>query len=203
VISGIVLAAGASTRMGAFKQLLPLGDRVVIQVVVARIARKVERTFAVLGHRAEEVQRALRDYPVECVYNPDYSAGMLSSVKCGIRAAARADAYLICLGDQPGISPGAVDAVLAGAACRKGIVIPCHGGRRGHPILIRRSYREEILALPPDQGLNRVTRRYPEDTLEVSVDDAQILSDMDTPADYAREKRRFLENSRRQAGNGG
>lgn len=192
MIAGIVLAAGMSTRMGAFKQLLPLDERTVIEVVVERIVSRLEQLFVVLGHRADEVEEVLKGYPVECVYNPDYRLGMLSSVQCGIRAAGEAQAYLICLGDQPGIELGAIDAVLGGAVeAGEGIIIPSYRGKRGHPIVIRRSYRREILSLPKESGLNQVTRGYPEDTLEIPVADEQILRDMDTPADYRREIARY------------
>ena len=197
MIAGIVLAAGMSTRMGAFKQLLPLGERTVVEVVVERIASRLEQVFVVLGHRADEVEEVLGEYPVECVYNPDYRSGMLSSVQCGVRAAAQAQAYLICLGDQPGIELGVIDAVLGGVArAGEGIIIPSYRGKRGHPIVIRRSYRREILSLIEDGGLNQVTRGHPEDTLEIPVVDEQILRDMDTPADYRREKARYQRGSR-------
>ena len=194
MIAAIVLAAGSSTRMGAFKQLLPLGGRPAVQLVTSSIRSKVDQLYVVVGHRAGEVEAALSGASVECVFNPHYEAGMLASIQCGIRAAGQADAYLICLADQPGIEPATVDAVLVAAAgTAAGIVIPTYQGRRGHPILLRRGYRQKILALAEDQGLHRVTRGYPEDTLEVAVGDPQILSDMDTPADYWK-VRQTLEN---------
>lgn len=195
MIAGIVLAAGMSTRMGSFKQLLPLQGRRVVQVVVELIVPWVERVFVVVGHRAGEVEAALADYPVECVFNPDYSRGMLTSVQAGIRAVERADGYLICLGDQPGIPAAVVENVLAAAThSAAGIVIPSYGGRRGHPVFVRGAYREEILSLSEDQGLNVVTRGYPEDTLEVPVDEAWILKDMDTPEEY-RQMRQGLRDT--------
>jgi molybdenum cofactor cytidylyltransferase len=192
--AGIVLAAGTSTRMGACKQLLPLGKQTVVEVVVAGLVDRLEQVFVVLGHRAEEVRLALANSRVECVYNPAYASGMLSSVKQGLRAAARAESYLICLGDQPGISGETIDAMLkAGKRSGKGIVVPSYHGRKGHPILIRRTYRSEILSLDETRGLNVVTRGHPEDTLIVPVADGQILCDMDTPADYRREQARYRD----------
>ena len=191
MIAGIVLAAGMSVRMGTLKQLLPLGSKTVIEVVVEGVRSQLEQVFVVLGHRADQIAPVLADYPVEVTLNPDYRSGMLSSVKCGIRAAGPATAYLICLGDQPGLDPEVIGAVIeAAAASGKGIVIPTYEGRRGHPILIDRSYREAILALAEDRGLNTITRGYPEDTLEVPVSGRAVVEDMDTPADYGREQAR-------------
>jgi len=192
MVTGIVLAAGMSTRMGRCKQLLPLGGKKVIQRVVEQIMGQVGEIFVVVGHRGEEVAAELSDYPVTCVENPDYRSGMLSSVQCGIRAVGKGEGFLLCLGDQPGIGVEVVKAVLAEAEKgERGLVIPTNQGKRGHPIWIHRRYREEILQLTGDRGLKGVTRGHPDDTLEIPVDDQQILVDLDTPADYQREKERL------------
>ena len=183
--------------MGTLKQLLPLGDRVAIEVVVERVRSRLDRVYVVVGHRGDEVASVLASYPVECVVNREYTAGMTSSVQCGIKAASGATAYLICLGDQPGVGAQIIDHVLGGAVhAKKGIVLPTFEGRRGHPIFIDGSYAEEILALTPEQGLNQVTRGHPEDTLEVSIGQREILEDMDTPADYQRELARHTSDPR-------
>jgi molybdenum cofactor cytidylyltransferase len=192
MVAGIVLAAGMATRMGRCKQLLPLGGKKIIQRVVEQVIGQVGEVYVVIGHRGEEVAAELSDYPVTCVDNPDYRSGMLSSVQCGVRAAGKAVGFLLCLGDQPGIGSKVVSVVLAEAeGGDKGLVIPTNRGKRGHPIWIHRRYREEILALGRERGLNVVTRGHPDDTLEIPVDDQQILVDLDTPADYQREKERF------------
>lgn len=182
--AGIVLAAGLATRMGAFKQLLPLGDRCLVESVVDQLCSRVEQVVVVVGHRAAEVVEVLAGRPVQCVFNADYQLGMSTSVQCGLRFVGPAAAYLICLGDQPQLT-AALDPLLSAAArSTKGILIPTYQGRRGHPLLIHRRYAEEIMALAPDQGLNMVTRAHGDDTLEVPVGDSGVLEDLDTPADY-------------------
>ena len=176
--------------MGSFKQLLPLGDRTVIELVVEKVRSRLDRVFVVLGHRGDEVAAVLDSYTVECVHNPEYRSGMLSSVKCGLRAASAA-AYLVCLGDQPGLDPRVIDAVLAASGSGKGIIIPTYSDRRGHPILIDQTYAREILALPGNRGLNTVTRGHPGDTLELPVATGEVVEDMDTPGDYWRERARW------------
>ena len=193
-VAGIVLAAGMSTRMGALKQLLPLGGRAAIEWIAEVVGQRLDEVVVVLGHRAEEIAPLLSNYPVRWVVNADYQTGMLSSVQCGLRAVDPAADYLICLGDQPRLSKAVVEQVLqARKQVGAGIILPTAHGKRGHPVLIRNAYRAEILALPPDVGLNAVTRGHPADTCELPTAEAAILTDMDTPADYQRELAQWPE----------
>lgn len=183
-VAGIVLAAGQATRMGAFKQLLPLGERTLVEIVVDQLGSRLERVVVVVGHRAGEVIEVLAGRPAQCVLNPEYPLGMSTSVQCGLRHAGPADAYLICLGDQPQFAAALEPLLNAGTCSAKGILIPTYRGRRGHPLLIRCRYAGEIMALTPDQGLNTVTRSHGDDTLEVPVGDSGVVDDLDTPEDY-------------------
>ena len=193
-VAGIILAAGMSTRMGQFKQLLPLGGRAAIEWIAEVVGRQLDEVVVVLGHRAEEIAPVLAGYPVRCVVNSSYRMGMLSSVQCGLRAVDVAADYLICLGDQPRLSGAVVEQVLqARKQVGAGIIIPTANGKRGHPVLIRNAYRAEILGLPLDVGLNAVTRGHPGDAYELPVAEDAILTDMDTPADYQRELEQWPE----------
>ena len=195
-IYGLVLAAGMARRMGRTKQLLPFGDKTVLQTAVDTLVdAKLAGVAVVLGHDAEAVRESLRDRPVRFCVNEAYREGMFSSVLCGLRGLpADADAALIALGDQPQIALNAVRAVArAYREGDKGIVVPVSGGKRGHPVLIDLPrYRREILSLSGDRGLKPVVRGHPEDTLEVPVDDEGILRDLDTPEDYRAEVARMF-----------
>ena len=192
MVVGIVLAAGMSTRMGRLKQLLPLGGRPAIQWIVEVLVGRLDQVLVVLGHRADEIAPAVADYPVQTAINTEYKLGMLSSVQYGVRRADKDADYLICLGDQPRLDGAVVDQVLQAAKqVERGMVIPAHQGKRGHPIFIRNAYRREILALGLDGGLNTLMRSYPEDIHEVVVGQTGILEDMDTPVDYQRELKKW------------
>lgn len=190
-IYGLVLAAGMARRMGSTKQLLPFGDRTILQTVVDTLhSADLAGVVVVLGHDADAVRESLRDRTVLCCVNDAYREGMFSSVLCGLRHLPEdADAVLIALGDQPQIELKVVQAVVrAYREGDRGIVIPISGGKRGHPVLINLSrYRGEILVLSGDEGLKPVMRGHPQDTLEVPVDDEGILRDLDTPEDYRSE----------------
>jgi molybdenum cofactor cytidylyltransferase len=190
-VSAIVLAAGLSTRMGRMKPLLPFGRHTVIeQVVAALLGTAVTEVVVVTGHGRAAVEGRLADWPVRCVYNPDYAVGeMLSSIQAGMRAVSQAaSAALIVLGDQPNLAPTIVTLLIDAYRSGGGAIIrPTFAGRPGHPVLIDRSLWPEVLALPRSASLRDVLRAHGEEVSAVVVETDCILRDMDTPEDYARE----------------
>jgi molybdenum cofactor cytidylyltransferase len=194
---GVVLAAGESRRMGRPKQLLPFGERTILERVVdTLLTAGVGEVIVVLGHLAERVRAVLGDRPVRTVVNESYRHGMLSSVKCGVRAiGAEHDAVLFALGDQPHLESAVVREVIrAYRAGDAGIVIPCYGEKKGHPIIINlHKYREAILTLPDDVGLNALMQEHADDVRLIDVATEDIIRDIDVPDDYTRELARFTE----------
>ena len=190
-IQGLVLAAGSSQRMGTAKQLLPFGEKTILQTVVdVLLTLGLSDIVVVLGHGAERVRDRLGDRKVTLCVNDDYQTGMFSSVLCGVNQMPEtADALLMVLGDQPHVEArvgkAVIDAYQLGTA---GIVIPTWDGKRGHPALVDlKRYRSEILSLSGDEGLKPVMRGFVADTLEIPVDDSGILRDLDTVEDYRAE----------------
>jgi molybdenum cofactor cytidylyltransferase len=196
-LAGIVLAAGESRRMGQPKQLLPFGERTILERVVdTLLTAGVGEVVVVLGHLADRVRAVLGDRPVRAVVNASYRQGMLSSVKCGVLAvAAGYDAVLIALGDQPHIEGAVVSEVMrAYRAGDTGIVIPRYGDKKGHPIIINlQKYREAIANLPEDAGLNALMLAHADDVRLIDVATEDIIRDIDVPDDYTRELARFTE----------
>ena len=193
-VAGVVLAAGESRRMGQLKALLPFGPRTVIeQVLQPLLSADLSEVAVVLGHRADEIAAVLEPLPVRLLYNPDYLLGMTTSVQVALRSLQPGpDAYLLALVDQPQIGLPVIRKLLSEhVRSRKGMVIPVYRGKRGHPLLLASAHREAVLALGPDQGLNVVTRGYPDDTLEVDIESDDILRDMDYQDDYVAELQRW------------
>lgn len=180
--------------MGSSKQLLPFGDKTVLQRVLdALLETDLDGIVVVLGHGAEEVRESLEGRRVDICTNRDYRKGMFSSILCGLFAFSDlADAALIVLGDQPRIDARVVRrVVVAYREGEKGIVVPTFGGERGHPALVDlRKYLTEITGLSGEAGLKPVMRGHPEDTLELAVEEGWVLQDMDTPEDYRAELER-------------
>ncbi|HQA69086.1 MAG TPA: selenium cofactor biosynthesis protein YqeC [Aggregatilineales bacterium] len=193
-VVGVVLAAGQSIRMGQAKLLLPWGEgsTMIREVCRAVLASGLQEVIVVTGAWREQVEEALAGLPVTLVHNPDYAEGeMLSSVKVGLRAApADAEAALVFLGDQPGLEPGVVGAVLHAYAGGRGrIIAPAYQGRRGHPVLFDRATWEMVMALPTGTAPRALLSARPEDVVELEVDTPSILQDIDTPDDYEQARR--------------
>ena len=127
------------------------------------------------------------------VPNPDPEGDMLSSVRCGLRALPEScEAVLVALGDQPAINHELIGELIRAFHQRGGgIVVPAHGGRRGHPILFASHFCEEVLSRYDSVGLHGLLDAHPEEVFKVPVSTASILEDMDTPEDYERQKSRI------------
>lgn len=188
-VVAVIVAAGMSRRMGAFKLTLPWGETTVIGQVAATLRTvALHEILAVTGHRREEVEAALINEPVRCVFNPHYGSGeMLSSIQAGFaEIGAGVDAVLVCLGDQPQMEAATVQAVLVEGE-RTGwqrVIIPSYHMRAGHPILIPTSLSQQIMNTT--ETLRTVLRANAERVAYLVTDAPSILADLDTPEDYAR-----------------
>jgi len=186
-ICAIILAAGESMRMGTNKMLLPWHGNPMIRVVIENVMQtKVDHILVVLGAFRDEILPFIQELPVRHCYNSFYKQGMLSSVQCGFRNLPdSADAALIFLGDQPMIS-GAVARLLIKEyrKSKTGMLVPLYNGKRGHPVLIDKKYKNAIEMLDPAEGLRALFYRTNEDIQEVEVDEPGVLKDIDTLQDF-------------------
>ncbi|MDE0401654.1 MAG: nucleotidyltransferase family protein [Candidatus Poribacteria bacterium] len=188
-ISGILLAAGLSTRMGAPKQLLPFGESTIVETVVDNmLGAKFDEVIVVVGHSASEVQDRLGTRPINTVFNPDYREGMLTSAQTGIRALEASDAFALMLVDQPFITSTLIDQVVdAYQQTEKGIALPSYNYKRGHPVIFDQKYAIDILALTPESdGVRTLFKKYDDDIHYVTVDTDSVLRDIDYREDYER-----------------
>lgn len=196
-ISGILLAAGLSTRMGQPKQLLPFGQSTIVETVVDNMLdSKFNEVIVVVGHFAEQVQDILGKRPVKIVFNPDYREGMLTSAQAGVcslnftngKNKSNRDAFSLMLVDQPFITSDMIDKVIdAYTQTDKGIVLPSYNYRRGHPVIFHHRYADDILALGAESGgVRSIFKSHGDDIHYVPVDTDDVLRDIDNPEDYER-----------------
>lgn len=186
-ISAILLAAGASKRFGGPKLLLPLGNSTILERSVDNLlGSKVSEVIVVIGYRAHEVGRVIADKPVKIVVNRFYRQGMSTSLRVGLGMVSKhATAIMIALADLPFIPTAAVDTLIeAFRHNNKGIIVPLHDNRRGHPVIFSIKYQGELSQLTGDMGGREIIGRHSDDMLEVAVDSESIYRDIDTMMDY-------------------
>ena len=202
MICAMVLAAGQSRRMGTQKLLLPLAGRPLITGIVDEVLRSpVAEVFVVMGRDAPRITQALAGRRVRLLTNPCTDGDMLSSVRCGLRALPpECAAALVVLGDQPGITAETISMLIqAFQTHSRGIVVPTHGGKRGHPLLLSMRYRDEVLHQYDGTGMRGLFLAHPDDVMEVEVPASGILEDMDTPEDYRRMSLRRADGTAKYA----
>jgi len=186
VISGVVLAAGLSRRMGRAKLLLDWGGQPVIRRVVEQVAvGGVDELVVILGYGAEAIQDALAGLPVRYVRNPNPEAGQARSIACGIDALdPAAEAALIALGDQPTLHPEVIPRILETfRRTRKSIVAPAYRGVQGNPVLFASPVFPELRTLSGDRGARSVVEKDPGRVAVVPFD-LPMPADLDTPEEY-------------------
>jgi molybdenum cofactor cytidylyltransferase len=185
-VVAVILAAGRSTRMGGPNKLLAelSGKPLVRTVTEQALASGASGVIVVTGHQAAEVEKALAGLKVKFVRNPDFAAGLASSVKTGIAAVpANADGAVVCLGDMPLIDARLIDRLIEAFAPDRGelIAVPVSDGRRGNPVLWSRRFFTELMSLDGDIGARHLIAKHAEAVAEVPVEGHGAFLDIDTP----------------------
>jgi molybdenum cofactor cytidylyltransferase len=184
-VAGLVLAAGGSRRLGSPKQLLLLDGSPLLErtVAVARACR-FGQLVCVLGAHAAAIRVAVDLSGVEVVENPHYGAGCSSSIAAGIGTIDRGvQTLVLLLGDQPGVTPDTVAALLAGRG-DAAIAVCQYDDGRGHPLAFSRSLFAELGALHGDKGVWKLLDRYAAEVVEVPIA-GRVPPDVDTWEAYA------------------
>jgi molybdenum cofactor cytidylyltransferase len=202
VIGAIVLAGGASTRMGRPKAALPFGPgghTVVSAGLATLLAAGLPRIVVVAGAHPAEVGGAIgtRDARVTVVEHPGWAAGQLSSILRGLDALDQPclEAVLVTLVDVPLVSVATVrDLVGAWRQTRAPIVRPARGDEHGHPVIFDRTLFAELRAADPAHGAKPVVRAHASRILNLAVDDDGAFMDLDTVEDYQRALERIGGN---------
>ncbi|HEU5102523.1 MAG TPA: nucleotidyltransferase family protein [Roseiflexaceae bacterium] len=188
-VAGLILAAGASSRMGRPKQLLDWQGRPLVRAAAeTALAARLEPLVVVVGGARAEVEAALAELPLRIVFNPEYAAGQSTSLRAGIAALdAHAEAVVVLLGDQPFVTTAIVERLVAEWLSTKApIVAPIYAGQRGNPVLFARAVFPELLDIRGDQGARSVLAADPSRIHPVAFDDPRPLTDIDTLEDYER-----------------
>jgi len=177
-ICGLILAAGASRRMGTSKALLTVGGETFLDRLIGLLSVVCEPVIVVMGHDALQSKNGM------FVTNPEPERGMLSSLQCGLRAVpAEAEGVLFTPVDHAAVQEETIRKLAA--AFQQGgadVVVPAFEQRHGHPVAISRRVVSEILDAPVDATARDLIHRYK--AMEIAVEDPGVVMDADDPADY-------------------
>jgi len=150
--------------------------------VEAALASRLHSVTVVTGHDAAAVEDALEGLPVRFLHNPNYAAGLSTSLRAGV-ASADGDGLMVLLGDMPGITAGLIDRAVAAfdPAAGRAICVATSRGEHGHPVLWGRQFFGELAKLTGDRGARSLIGAHTDQVCEIEAGDAGPLTDIDTP----------------------
>jgi len=186
----IILAAGASLRMGKPKQMLDIGgEKLLIKTVKAVLQTELSRVAVILGSDEEAHREILKGLPIELVYNADWKSGMGSSLKSGMRHLTAGnhslEAVIVSVCDQPLLTSDTISNLLKKyQETGKQIIASRYSQMPGVPVLFGKPYFESLTRLPDDQGAKKIILQNLSDVCEVDFPGGEI--DLDTLEDYRR-----------------
>jgi molybdenum cofactor cytidylyltransferase len=184
-IAAIVLAAGLSSRMGSNKLLAPVGGKPLVRhATEAALDSAASQVIVVTGNNSDEVRCAMTPLSPLFVENPDFSNGLSTSLRTGLKALpVDCDGALILLGDMPGVTAALLDKLIAAFDPdeERAICVATRHGKRGNPVLWARRFFPEMLAIEGDVGARHLIGQYADLVIEVEAADDGPLTDIDTP----------------------
>lgn len=184
----VLLAAGASTRMGTPKQLKEFrGKPLIRHAAETALQSNGDRVIVVLGANADLIAPIIDDLPVSIVVNSDWELGMGTSIHAGVAAAQAygANGLILALADQPMVTPAMLSHLLdehRRTGC--GIVTSAYAETVGVPVFFTPAYFPALLSLQPHQGCKGLILANPDHTFRIACPEAEV--DIDTPAEYER-----------------
>jgi molybdenum cofactor cytidylyltransferase len=184
-VAGLVLAAGGSRRLGEPKQLLPYGSATLLDHTLGT-ARAVgfDQLIVALGGSSQEVRRRVDLSGAAVVENPDYGEGCSSSIAAGLDALdPRAEVLVLMLGDQPGVTPATIRALIDGHGRGTALAVCRYDDGRGHPLAFGRVLFGELHALHGDKAVWKLLDRHADTVVDVGVP-GRVPPDVDTREDY-------------------
>lgn len=185
MLAAVILSAGASSRMGRPKALLPYRESTFLEHLI-QVTRhpRIGATRVVLGAGAEVIRSLAKVDPATVVLNENWQEGQLSSLQAALRSleALSTDGIVLCPVDHPLVSaPLVSDLIGHFYGDGKKIVLPTYQGRRGHPVIFSSALYRELLAAPADMGARATVWAHAADVLEVPTDEEGVVLNLNDP----------------------
>jgi len=183
-IAIIVLAAGASTRLGAPKQFFKYNGITLLRKTIETVLQsKANSVHVVFGCEAEKMKLEITDLPVDVVINPNWQRGISTSIRSGIQSLEpNIDAAIIVLCDQPNLSTDILNTLVNTYTSTRSPIVTCkYAGTVGVPAMFDRCIFPELLSLEGDHGAKKIIERYTKERIEIDFPGGEI--DIDTITD--------------------
>jgi molybdenum cofactor cytidylyltransferase len=184
----IILAAGASTRLGTPKQLLPhkQGHTLLSHTIQVALNSKCQPVIVVLGAYAEKLRQEISHFPVQLSENPQWNQGMGASIRVGIQSlnsTPEIEAVVLTLCDQPFISSQIIDRLVDTYYQTNKKIVACeYAGTLGVPALFHHTLFSDLISFKEGTGAKKVIKKYTQDVFSIPFPEAAI--DIDTSEDY-------------------
>ena len=190
-VAGIILSAGASTRMGTPKQLLPIqGGTILGQVLNEVLNSDLDKVILVLGHKAKDIMKVLGPiltHPkLKVIQNKHYNEGISTSIIAGLSQVEGSYGHvMILLGDMPSITSNLINLLVHGfLASHQPIGAINLKGKRSHPVMFSCTLYHELSALKGDVGAKALFQKYKDRVCLVEPEESYDNRDIDTREDY-------------------
>lgn len=189
-ISGILLAAGESTRMGDLKQLLLFKEHPLVEYILLEFLNSnLNEVILVLGHEYQKILNSLAasSFKLKITLNRQFEKGLSSSIITGLNSInSQSQAVMLALGDIL-VNENLINKLLENYKInfpQKEILVPYFKRKRGHPVIFSKKYFSLLKKIKGDQGAKIILKKHPRDILKINIDSANISNDLDTPRDY-------------------
>ena len=188
MITGILLAAGSSSRFGGGKLSYPIGPEGIPMLIVClrKLRDCLSDVRVVIRPEHQDLRSLLEAEQANVIECQRSTEGMGLSLAAGIHESAEAAGWIIALGDMPQVNPSTLLKVRDTLAGGASIVVPAFKARRGHPIGFASRHLNDLLMLSKDVGARSILASKPDEITELDVEDPGVLIDVDTRDDLAR-----------------
>ena len=187
MISAILLAAGQSKRMDGENKLTKKiqGVPLIKYSVKNILASSINELIVVLGYQKEIIEKLIDKHEkIKFVFNKDFESGMASSIKAGLNLlSTNAEAFFICLGDMPMVSPDIYNQLIK-SKDKKEIIVPTYKGQQGNPVLFDKSMKETVMNITGDVGAKKILELNKDKILNLEINDQNITKGFNTLDDF-------------------